>query len=199
RSLLQRVFFGPTRRRLIQELSGIRPNAAILDVGCGTGQLAEEILQWFPKVKVRGLDLSVKMIEMAEVRCAEFGERAEFCVGDSEKLPWTGGRFDVVICTHSFHHYPNQAAVLAEFARVLKPDGELMLVDADRDTWYGRFFFDGIVNWLEGGVHHCSEAEFRQKFAAAGFEVESRFRQGGVMPWQLLRGRKRAATAKKSA
>ena len=42
-------------------------------------------------------------------------------IGDSENLPFAKDAFDVVVCTNSFHHYPNPQAFINEAARVLKP------------------------------------------------------------------------------
>jgi ubiquinone/menaquinone biosynthesis C-methylase UbiE len=73
-----------------------------------------------------GVDLSEKMIQVAE---AKLGKMADLRVSDSEKLPFPSGAFDLVMCTYSFHHYPNPGAVLSEMRRVLAPGGRLILAD----------------------------------------------------------------------
>ena len=59
--------------------------------------------------------------------------------GDSERLPFATGTFDVVTCANSFHHYPHQDRAVAEMHRVLQPGGRLMLIDGYRDAPWGWF------------------------------------------------------------
>jgi ubiquinone/menaquinone biosynthesis C-methylase UbiE len=178
---------------MLQTLGRLSDSASILDVGCGTGLLAAKILASSPTNFVVGVDLSPGMIDQAQQTCQPFGARARFVVGDSEHLPFPNASFDALTCSHSFHHYPNQEAVVREFARVLKPNGVLLLADANRDGLWGWALFDGFVNWLEGGVSHCSAAKFRSLLDAAGFDVQEQKRGGWVMPWMVNYAVRRAA------
>jgi ubiquinone/menaquinone biosynthesis C-methylase UbiE len=194
RSILQTIFFGPTHAAIIEALGRLPDDAMILDVGCGTGLLAERLLS-SSAATVVGVDLSPGMVEHAQERCRRFGDRARFLVGDSEHLPVASHAFDVVTCCHSFHHYPNQAAVALEFARVLKSNGTLLLADANRDGLWGWALFDGFVNWLEGGVSHCSAARFRDLLDGADFDVVSQKKGGWIMPWMVNRAVRRVVAA----
>jgi ubiquinone/menaquinone biosynthesis C-methylase UbiE len=80
---------------------------SVLDIGCGTGNLLAEVAKR-ENVSVAGIDLSEKMLNIAKQR---LGENTDLKNGDSEHLPWSDGSFDMVICTDSFHHYPNPRAV----------------------------------------------------------------------------------------
>ena len=193
RSLLQLIFFGPTHRAILSSLDAVVTGSAILDVGCGTGLLAEKLLDASPEITVVGIDLAQGMIKHAEQRCKRFGDRATFLVGDSEHLPFPDRTFDAVTCSHSFHHYPNQPAVVAEFARVLKSKGLLLLADANTDCLWGKLLFDGFVNWLEGGVTHCSPNRFRELLEGAGFDVVTQKKGGFIMPWMVNRAVRRTA------
>lgn len=192
RSILQRIFFGPTHAAMLEALKKVPSNSSILDVGCGTGMLAAKLLSSSPDNFVVGVDLSSGMIEQAQQACKPFGSRTRFVVGDSEHLPFPSGSFDAVTCSHSFHHYPNQEAVVREFARVLRPNGVLLLADANRDNLWGWALFDGYVNWLEGGVSHCSAKRFRELLDAAGFDVVTQQRGGWIMPWMVNHAVRRA-------
>lgn len=185
RSLLQRIFFGPTHAAMLEALERQPENCSILDVGCGTGLLAAKILDSSTTNFVVGVDLSPGMIEQAQQTCRPFGARARFVVGDSEHLPFPNASFDVLTCSHSFHHYPNQESVVLEFARVLKPNGVLLLADANRDNLWGWALFDGFVNWLEGGVSHCSAKRFSGLLDEAGFQMVAQRKGGWIMPWMV--------------
>jgi ubiquinone/menaquinone biosynthesis C-methylase UbiE len=167
-SLLQRFFFGPSHRLMLSHLS--QADTRILDVGCGTGKWAEMVLEAKPNAEVWGLDLSAEMLQKAEQRASRFPNRLRLTQGDSESLPFETGFFDVITCSHSFHHYPHQGQVVAEMRRVLKPGGRMMIVDGCRDTWWGWFIFDGLVTWAEGHVHHCSKRRMKRLMKETGLE-----------------------------
>lgn len=97
----------------------------VLDIGCGTGNILMEVLKR-KNITVSGIDLSENMLDIAKTR---LGEKADLKKGDSESLPWKNSFFDIVICTDSFHHYPNPKAVLTEMKRVVTPEGKIIIAD----------------------------------------------------------------------
>jgi ubiquinone/menaquinone biosynthesis C-methylase UbiE len=103
----------------------------VLDVGCGTGLMSARLAA--SGRRVCGVDLSAGMVARARRRA---GDVAEFIQGDAEKLPAEIGVFDAVVNLISFHHYPNPGRALAEFRRVLRPGGRLILVAFDRNSRY---------------------------------------------------------------
>jgi ubiquinone/menaquinone biosynthesis C-methylase UbiE len=83
----------------------------LLDVGCGTGAAVRETA---PLVREAiGIDLSGEMIREAG-RIAEQADNVRFLVGDSESLPFEDGEFTALLCSNSFHHYPDPAAAVRE-------------------------------------------------------------------------------------
>ncbi len=136
------------------------PFQELLDVGCGTGPMIELLLKKFPDRNYTGIDLTPRMIEVAQEKKLA---HTKFLVGDSENLPFPKDAFDVVVCTNSFHHYPNPQAFMNEAARVLKVGGRLVLRDYTSNT-----FIVWLMNHIEmplahfGGhgdvrVYHCQE------------------------------------------
>ena len=142
------------------------PHAAVLDLVCGTGELLARFLEQAPKARCAGLDLSEGMLSVARKK---LGDRAELVRGNAERLPFGDGVFDVVLCSDSFHHYPDPRAVLAEVSRVLSPGGVLLLGDC---TAPGAV--RGLMNLLlprsrEGDVRLYGRKELRGLLDAAGF------------------------------
>ena len=98
----------------------------LLDVGCGTGPMIELLASEFPDRRYTGLDLTPRMVEVADAKGIG---NARFVVGDAEDLPFDDASFDAIICANSFHHYPNPRAFFGEASRVLRPGGRLVLRD----------------------------------------------------------------------
>lgn len=71
--------------------------------------MLELLHQKYPDKHYIGLDLTPEMIKVAQAKKLS---NTEFIVGDSENLPFAEDSFDAVICSNSFHHYPNPQAFL---------------------------------------------------------------------------------------
>ena len=149
------------------------PFQDLLDVGCGTGPMIELLVKEFPDGNYTGIDLTPRMIEVAQAKKLP---HTKFLVGDSENLPFKENTFDVVICTNSFHHYPNPQAFLDGVARVLKDGGRLVL----RDYTSNKFMI-WLMNHIEmplahlgghGDVRIYSCEEVRKMCEEAGLKVE---------------------------
>lgn len=110
---------------ILEELKKV-PVHDLLDVGCGTGPMIELLSKEYADLRMTGLDLTPGMIEAAQAKHIPY---TRFIVGDSENLPFEDDSFDAVICSNSFHHYPNPQAFFDGVARVLRPGGRLVLRD----------------------------------------------------------------------
>lgn len=98
----------------------------LLDCGCGTGPMISLLYEQNPHRNYTGIDLTPKMIEDAKAKALH---GVNWVVGDCEELPFDEGSFDVVICSNSFHHYPNPQRFFHSVRRVLRPGGRLILQD----------------------------------------------------------------------
>ena len=98
----------------------------VLDVGCGTG--TNLMLYHQAGCKVFGIDLSPAMVEVAQKK---LGDRAEIRQGDASKMAYSDGLFDLVIGFLTLHEIPSRIrpVVISEMARVMKPDGRILLID----------------------------------------------------------------------
>ena len=173
RSILQWLLFAPSHRvmiRRIREAAGDRP-VKMLDVGCGTGLFASKVRDSLPHVEVCGVDLVSEMLAKGQTRWRLHRAHVFPVQGDSERLPFASGSFDIVTCANSFHHYPHQDRAVAEMGRVLRPGGRLMIIDGYRDGLWGWFIYDVCVAGIEGEVHHASARRFRDLMTAAGLQA----------------------------
>jgi ubiquinone/menaquinone biosynthesis C-methylase UbiE len=133
------------RRMILAKLEGYTTKGILIDIGCGPGRLLFLISQKFKDLKLKGIDASKEMIEIAKSKAVEekIEERIAFCEGDVENLPLQTNSIDFAISTLSLHHWSNPRDGLSEIHRVLKPGGQLLLFDLRRDA--RRFFYWLIV------------------------------------------------------
>lgn len=106
----------------------------ILDLGTGPGYLPIEIVKRSSSIRVHGIDLSRKLINMARVNSLEAGlaDRLHFEFGNAAKLPFDDGSYDMVISTGMLHQLKDPVKVLGECYRVLKAGGETWIYDPAR-------------------------------------------------------------------
>jgi SAM-dependent methyltransferase len=103
-------------------LSGRKPGVA-LDAACGTGRFAEFLAR--RGHRVIGVDSSPDMLAYARRRVAD----GEFRLGELDQLPLSDDSVDVIVCALALVHVPRLEPVLAEFVRVLRPGGDLVISD----------------------------------------------------------------------
>lgn len=123
------VVFGPVfeRGREAAIAAAERVGGRILEVGVGTGI---SLASYSSKNRIFGVDISEPMLAKARERVAELGlgHVEGLAVMDAEHLNFPDGSFDVVMAQYVVTTVPNPEATLDEFARVLKPGGEIILV-----------------------------------------------------------------------
>ncbi len=127
------------------------PGARILDVGCGTGEIALRLAETFPGVEVVGVDRVESHLELARMNASRLGGRATFQMGDAFDLDFDDASFDLAVCRHVLQAVPHPERIVAEMMRVTRPGGRLHLLVED----YGMLFFhptrfDASRFWLDG-------------------------------------------------
>ncbi len=106
----------------------------LLEVGCGTGVLCRQMA---PAValggKVTGFDISVEFVRIASAR-SKLSNSFHWGVGQAENLPFPDSIFDGGLAARLLLHVSNPQIVLAEFLRVVRPGGRVVVMDWDFET-----------------------------------------------------------------
>jgi phosphatidylethanolamine/phosphatidyl-N-methylethanolamine N-methyltransferase len=144
----------------------------VLDVGVGTGL---SLSDYSPTTLLHGVDISLPMLRKAQERVREFrlANVESLSVMDAKHLAFADNAFDAVVAQYVITAVPDPEATLDDFVRVLKPGGELILVNhigaergprrsfelafaplARRLGWRPEFAWARLVNWagIHGGV-----------------------------------------------
>jgi arsenite methyltransferase len=122
------------RRRLVREALAPSPGERILDVGCGPGFFAAELLDEVGgDGSVVGVDVSSAMLRVAAKR-SEGRPNADFREGEATALPVEDGEFDAALSVQVLEYVADVAAALGELYRAVRPGGRVVLWDMDWAT-----------------------------------------------------------------
>jgi SAM-dependent methyltransferase len=155
--------------------------AAVLDAGCGSGAQAQWLLE--QGADVVAIDISPRMIEEAERRCAG---RGRFLVADlSQPLPLEPGSLDGITCSLALHYVADWSVPLRSFAAALRPGGWAVIsldhpLGPRSPHWRGGYFDTQLVSdtWRKANVEVTQHFWRRPlsavfgAFADAGFKVD---------------------------
>jgi len=137
------------------EMAQIAPGHQVLDLACGTGDLA--LAAAAKGATVVGLDLTMPMIQLARQRAAPGSGRApEWLVGDMHALPMPSEHFDVVTTGYGLRNVPDLRVALSEIHRVLRPGGVLCSLDFNKpeSAWLRAVYLTyldavgGTLGWV---------------------------------------------------
>jgi SAM-dependent methyltransferase len=117
---------------------GVPAGAQLLDVACGSGQLALAAAE--RGAYVTGIDIAANLIEAARGRAAVAGFDARFDEGDAEDLPYADASFDVVATLFGAMFAPRPERVGAELARVCRPGGRIVMANWTPEGFIGSMF-----------------------------------------------------------
>jgi len=120
----------------------------ILELGTGSGAMAEVLLERFPAMRLHGTDVDPEMVEGARCRLARFGPRVTVEQADATALPHASGQFDAVVSFLMLHHVGDWEGALREAARVLRPGGMV-------------FGYDLVGSWPAEMLHRLDGSPYR--------------------------------------
>jgi len=119
------------RRRLVTAMGSLEAADEVLDVACGTADVAIAAARSAPGLRDTGLDPSRGMLAIGEdkVRAARLGERVTLTVGDAQAMPFAEDRFAASTISFGIRNVPDRAAGLREMARVTRPGGRVCILE----------------------------------------------------------------------
>jgi phosphatidylethanolamine/phosphatidyl-N-methylethanolamine N-methyltransferase len=143
----------------------------ILEIGVGTGL---SLRHYPPEVLVVGADLCSNMLGKARRRVDRgVGAQVRLLLADGESLPFRDASYDLVVLFFVMPVTPNPATMLGEVARVLKPDGKVLMVNH-----FGGVKGMGLVErWLEPVANRLG---FRSRFALDEVRGHPQLREEGL-------------------
>lgn len=167
------------------EWAEITPEAAILDVACGTGEFAKLLLAKNHQQQITGIDISQSMLDIAKDKLQAYSNVNLYNTSVTS-LPFADESFDIVICASAFHYFESPQVALFQMKRVLKPQGKLIILD-----WCRDYFLLKIVDtWLkltDSAHQQCyTQAELNKMLSTANFNVikQDKIRFGII--WELI-------------
>ena len=119
-------------RRAVVNRCNVQPHEHVLDVACGTGDLAEAFAKAGP-ASVTGLDFTEAMLAIARDKAQRLDQqrdqRLTYVQGDAMNLPFADGSYDVLSIAFGIRNVSDPAAAFAEFHRVLRPGGRVAVLE----------------------------------------------------------------------
>ena len=177
------------RARTVASVAGIlaNPNACVLDVACGTGDLMLA-LEARGQARMFGSDFCHPMLVEAALKAKQRGSRAALFEADALDLPLAGAAFDLITIAFGFRNLTSYDRGLREFLRILKPGGCLAILEfstppnrllARAYDFYSRAVLPRIGGWISGSSEAYSYLpESVRKFPNAN-ELAEQMRAAG--------------------
>lgn len=152
------------RRELARSIKKTGPGV-VADIATGTAKVAVSIAQENPRLTVVGIDFSSRMVEKGaqRVRRKRLGERISLVVGDGCTLPLPRESVDTITIAFGIRNIPARQTALKEFCEVLKPGGQLIVLEFGfpRNSivrWFYSFYFNHILPRMGNRLIRVDEA-----------------------------------------
>ncbi len=151
-----------TRRAMLARLGVLPPSPIVVDIGCSTGYLLEDLHRMIPAASLIGVDLVASGLRKAH----EIVPEATLLQADACALPLEDSHADVLVSANLLEHVPDDLQALAEMRRILRPGARAIVVvpvGPNNYDYYDRFL---------GHERRYARGEFARKARGAGLMVE---------------------------
>jgi ubiquinone/menaquinone biosynthesis C-methylase UbiE len=156
--------------RKLRTMQFLKPGFTALEIGCGRGAGAGQILDIFQPSRVYATDLDIEMVEKAKAYLPPEKHKTIFLVtADGYQLPVKTASVDAVFDFGVLHHIPDWRSALAEIERVLKPGGTFFLEEL-YPTLYQNFLTKHVL--LHPTENRFSSREFKEALTGVGLPLK---------------------------
>ena len=180
------------------DVAAIQPDERVLEVAVGPGLTFVEVLKRVHRTNtVEGVDLSPKMLERTRRLAISTGFRHfRLQEADARRLPFDDATFDVLLNSYMLDLIPldDLPVILAEFKRVLKPGGRLVLVNMSKERGEVRTLWERLYERMPAQVvpylfGSCRPVLIEQLARSSGFDQVQREFLGGLFQSEIVMGR----------
>ncbi|RXK02641.1 hypothetical protein CRV02_04185 [Arcobacter sp. CECT 8989] len=169
-------YFLITAQKMVKALE-YKDNLNILDLSCGTGNIAILLAKKFKTSKIIGVDLSASMIEVAQNKAKEEKlTNISFKKADVDKLRFEENSFDIITCGFGLFFYPSMTTSLKNFMKLLKEDSTFVFSSFTKDAFtpYSDIFISTLekdygLEYPKGGANFLETSEqIKELISSAG-------------------------------
>lgn len=142
--------------------------AVIVDVGCGEGITLQKLLNMFPGKSIQGIDAEPENIEICHIH------NLPVIAGDVYHLPFEDGSIDCVLFSEVIEHLDHPEQALAEFWRVLRPGGRVIIIFPNDFMFKVSRIMTGMIKeafYDPGHVRQWTPKQIKRALTAAGLSL----------------------------
>lgn len=172
-NILQKIWH-TNKLKTFKDIVKNRKIDSILDVGCASGLLTNEMSKIFPKSKIYGVDIYEDALVFARKKYPS----VNFIVADAHKLPFKTSTFDLTVCYETIEHVVDPLKVLKEIHRVTKKGGiSILVMDSGsllfRIVWFLWENSKGKV-WKGAHLHPFTHQQLENIIKKLGFNIKQK-------------------------
>jgi len=146
-------------------IRAMQPAEKVLDVAVGTADLSIEMLRQSKAQQIEGIDLSAEMMRIGQEKVSRqgWGDKVHFTLGSAQEMPYEDNSFEALTCAYGVRNFSDLDAGLGEFYRVLKPGGQLIILEFSHPKnklieWMYRLYFRYFMTVIGQGMTHDKAA-----------------------------------------
>lgn len=181
-----RMFDSLEKKHVKAAFEGVPPGVTVLDLPCGTGRLAETLLE--SGFRVHGVDISPAMLEVARRKLQRFGDRFTARVADVRELAKDESkRYDIALCARVLMHFPLQEQITFLRSVAALTRGRVIFTQS-LSTPYQRFrrFVKRLIGNPPSATYPITEAELTELLQGSGLREAGRIRPLALVSEEII-------------